>query len=54
MEQRINFYEKGPRAFKALLTMSGYLAKSPIEHRLLDLLYFRVSQAPMYILPWRL
>ncbi|HEY4209147.1 MAG TPA: carboxymuconolactone decarboxylase family protein [Puia sp.] len=44
MEQRMNFYEVGQRAFKALYGMSGYLAKSPLERKLLDLLDFRVSQ----------
>lgn len=44
MEQRINAYEKGAAAFKALFGLGAYLAKSSIEQMLLDLVYFRVSQ----------
>ena len=44
MEQRMNFYEKGQGAIKALYGLNGYLAKSPVDHKLLDLLYCRVSQ----------
>ncbi|WP_118950135.1 carboxymuconolactone decarboxylase family protein [Taibaiella helva] len=44
MEQRINFVEKGQGAIKALFGLSAYLAKSPLEQALLDLVYFRVSQ----------
>jgi AhpD family alkylhydroperoxidase len=44
MEQRINAFEKGQRAMKALYGVGIYLAKSPIEQRLLNLIYFRVSQ----------
>jgi AhpD family alkylhydroperoxidase len=44
MEQRINFFEKGQDAIKALYGINGYLAKSQIEKSLLDLVYFRVSQ----------
>jgi AhpD family alkylhydroperoxidase len=44
MEQRMNFYEKGQGALKALFGLSGYLAKSTIEKPLLNLVYFRVSQ----------
>lgn len=44
MEQRINFFEKGQDAIKALYGLNGYLAKSQIEKPLLDLMYFRVSQ----------
>lgn len=44
MEQRINFFEKGQEAIKALYGINGYLAKSQIEKSLLDLVYFRVSQ----------
>lgn len=44
MEQRINFLEKGQDAMKALYAMGIYLAKSPVEKSLLDLIYFRVSQ----------
>src|SRR6195952_5519613 len=44
MEQRINAFEKAPGALKALYGIGGYLAKSPVEKQLLDLIYFRVSQ----------
>ncbi|WP_353721267.1 carboxymuconolactone decarboxylase family protein [Dyadobacter sp. 676] len=44
MTQRINFQEKGQKALKAMYALGGYLAKSPIERRLLNLIYFRVSQ----------
>src|SRR5215210_283286 len=44
MEQRISFYEKGHKAMKSLYGLGAYLAKSPVEQPLLDLIYFRVSQ----------
>ncbi len=44
MEQRINIYEKGSGAMQALYSLGSYLAKSPIEQSLLNLIYFRVSQ----------
>ena len=47
MEQRINAYEKGRNAMKAMYGLGLYLAKSSIESRyagLLNLIYFRVSQ----------
>jgi len=44
METRINFLEKGQNAIKTLYPIGGYLAKSPLEKSLLDLVYFRVSQ----------
>ncbi|MGX5852399.1 carboxymuconolactone decarboxylase family protein [Dyadobacter jiangsuensis] len=44
MEQRINFQEKGQKALKAMYGIGGYLAKSQVERRLLNLIYFRVSQ----------
>jgi len=44
MEQRINAYAKAPAAFKALYGLGMYLATSPVEQPLLNLLYFRVSQ----------
>lgn len=44
MEQRISFFEKGTGAMKALYGLGGYLAKSPVEKALLNLIYFRVSQ----------
>jgi len=44
MEQRINAFEKGQGAMKALYGLGIYLAKSPVEKRLLNLIYYRVSQ----------
>jgi AhpD family alkylhydroperoxidase len=44
METRIDLFEKGGDAFKAMYGLSSYLAKSTIEHGLLNLVYMRVSQ----------
>ena len=44
MEQRINYFEQGREAVNALFGIGKYLAKSPIEKKLLQLLSFRVSQ----------
>ncbi|MEO6631352.1 MAG: carboxymuconolactone decarboxylase family protein [Mucilaginibacter sp.] len=44
MEARINFFEKGQNAIKAMYGLGSYLAKSPIEQPLLNLIYYRVSQ----------
>jgi len=44
MEPRINFFAKGADAMKAMYGLGAYLAKSPVEQKLLHLLYFRVSQ----------
>lgn len=44
MEQRINAFAKGQAAMKSLYGMGMYLAKSSIEERLRNLIYFRVSQ----------
>src|SRR6266704_2735623 len=44
MEQRINFFEKGYSAVKPLFALGAYLAKSPVEKSLRDLINFRVSQ----------
>ena len=44
MKQRINVFEKGQNAMKALYGLGKYLSKSPIEQSLLNLLYYRVSQ----------
>ncbi|HEY2580348.1 MAG TPA: carboxymuconolactone decarboxylase family protein [Mucilaginibacter sp.] len=44
MEQRINAFEKSPGALNAMYGLGIYLAKSPVEQSLLNLLYFRVSQ----------
>jgi AhpD family alkylhydroperoxidase len=40
----MNAYEKGQNAAKALYGLGLYLAKSPVEQSLLNLVYFRVSQ----------
>ena len=44
MEQRINAYEKGQGAIKAMLGIGAYLAKSSLEKKLLHLIEYRVSQ----------
>ena len=44
MEPRINVFEKSKGALKAMYGLGMYLAKSPIEQSLLNLIYFRVSQ----------
>lgn len=44
MKQRINPFEKGNGAMKALFGIGAYLAKSSVEQSLLNLVYFRVSQ----------
>lgn len=44
MEQRINFYEKGQKALKAMYGLGKYLGESTIEKQLSDLICFRVSQ----------
>lgn len=44
MEQRINAFEKGQGAVKAMLGVSAYLAKSSLEKNLLQLIEYRVSQ----------
>jgi len=44
MEQRLNPYQTRPKVINALSGMSIYLAKSAIEHSLLNLVHFRVSQ----------
>lgn len=44
MEQRINFFEKGPGATKMLFGLSIYLSKSMLEQSLLRLINVRVSQ----------
>ena len=44
MKQRIDLQEKGQKVFKAMYGLRKYLAESPIEETLLDLIYFRVSQ----------
>jgi AhpD family alkylhydroperoxidase len=44
MEKRISIWEKGQNALKPLFGMGAYLAKSSLEHALLELVNFRVSQ----------
>ncbi|QNL51029.1 carboxymuconolactone decarboxylase family protein [Olivibacter sp. SDN3] len=44
MEQRINVQEKGQNALKAIFGIGVYLKKSAIDRKLLELVYFRVSQ----------
>lgn len=44
MEPRINVIEKGLDAMKSLYGVRIYLAKSLIEEKLINLIYFRVSQ----------
>ena len=44
MEQRLNPFEKRQGVLKALSGLGAYLAKSPVEKHLLDLVCFRVSQ----------
>lgn len=44
MEQRINAYEHGQGAMKAMYGLEMYLAKSSLEKSLQHLLKFRVSQ----------
>lgn len=43
-EQRINPYQANYPAMKTLFGVGTYLAKSPLEQPLLNLVYFRVSQ----------
>ncbi len=44
MEQRLNVHVKGQNAMKTLYSIGGYLKKSPVDEKLLELIYFRVSQ----------
>lgn len=44
MNQRINAFEKGQQAMKVMYGLGMYLSKSSIEQKLLNLIYFRVSQ----------
>jgi len=44
MGPRINFYEKGQRAFKTLFGFTAYLTRSSIEQHLRELIEFRISQ----------
>ncbi|HVU57155.1 MAG TPA: carboxymuconolactone decarboxylase family protein [Puia sp.] len=44
MAPRINFYEKGQRAFKTLYAFTAYLTRSSIDKHLQELIEFRISQ----------
>jgi len=44
MESRIIFFAKGSDAMKAMYGLRACFAKSPVEQKLLHLLYFCVSQ----------
>ena len=44
MEQRINVYEKGLAAMRAIYGLGLYTNKSSIEKKLADLVFFRISQ----------
>lgn len=44
MEQRMNVFEKNKGVLKAMSGLNIYLAKSPIEQSLFNLVSFRVSQ----------
>lgn len=42
--ERLNVFEKGPKAMGAVFGLAIYLSKSPVEKKLLNLIEFRVSQ----------
>ncbi len=44
MKQRINAYEKAPKAYKAHFALGSYVHSASIERHLVDLICFRVSQ----------
>lgn len=44
MTQRINVVKKGMPAVRSLSGLGEYLAQSPVERPLLELIYYRVSQ----------
>ncbi len=44
MKPRINVFAKGQDAMRSIFGVGMYLAKSPVEQPLLNLIYFRVSQ----------
>lgn len=44
MKQRLNLMENAQDAIQAMFGLSGYLAKSPLQKSLLNLINFRVSQ----------
>ena len=44
MKQRLNLMANAQGALQAMFGLGAYLAKSPLEKNLLNLIYFRVSQ----------
>ena len=44
MKPRVNYVESGKGAMNAMLAFSGYVTKSGLEHTLINLIDFRVSQ----------
>lgn len=44
MKPRVNYVENGKGAMNAMFAFSGYVAKSGLEHSLINLIDFRVSQ----------
>lgn len=44
MSERVNFHTASPGAVKAMLSVSGYVAESSIEHSLAELVKIRASQ----------
>jgi AhpD family alkylhydroperoxidase len=44
MEPRISFFNKGQNAMKVMFGFGAYLRKAEIEHQLLHLIEYRVSQ----------
>jgi AhpD family alkylhydroperoxidase len=44
MESRVNLFEKGEGALKALFAFGGYIKKSALEKNLMELIAYRVSQ----------
>jgi len=44
MEQRLNFYESGPAAMKAMLGLEQHLGKTSLEKPLIELVRLRASQ----------
>jgi AhpD family alkylhydroperoxidase len=44
MEQRLNFFETAPEAYRAISGLQGYVNKCDLEHSLLELVKIRASQ----------
>jgi AhpD family alkylhydroperoxidase len=42
--KRLTYKEVSPSAYRALLALEGHVRKSGLDHRLIDLVYLRVSQ----------